>query len=323
MIAIVAALALIQKAPPSPGDPLSAFTLQNSAGRPESWSPGKPTVVTFCAFWCDTWKTQTARLRTVRSSLGGLPVDMMGISVDGRWTEVGLQKAGMRFLSDPGGAWTASKGVNRVPYTFVVDGKGVVRWAASGIIRTNDVVNAVRESISSTAETGTVYLTFDDFPSLRGDDDILLDVLRKAGVNATFFCVGSRVESHAAVVRRTVAEGNELEVHAWNHDANDPEIDRCKRAIKGVTGVMPTLYRAPGHESIVGPGGELRFKVVDPYDYQRPGADEIARRVLTHLQPGSVIQLHSGVGDTIAALPQIIEQARKRGLTFAVLPNGK
>ena len=322
MIVIAAALAMMQKAPPAPGDRLPAFTLQDSGGAPVGWSPGRTTIVTFCAFWCDTWKEQTARLHSVASTLSGLPVDLIGVSVDGRWTELGLQKAGMKFLRDPGGSWTASEGVNRVPYTFVVDPHGVVRWAASGIVRSADVTCAVRDAMEEPAATGSIYLTFDDYPSLRGDDDALLDVLRKENVQATFFCICSRVEERAAIMRRTVAEGNELEVHAWQHDADDPQIERCKKTIQEVTGTAANLYRAPGHESIIGPQGQLNLNVVDPYDYQRPGPAEVARRVLTHLQPGTVIQLHAGVGDTLQALPEIIEQARKRGLTFAVLPNG-
>jgi len=319
IVALAAAIAIAQKAPPAPGDRMQPFTLIDGGGQTTEWKPGRATIITFCAFWCDTWKEQTARLRAVADSLQSLPVDMVGISVDGRWTELGLKKAGVRFLSDPGGAWTASEGVNRVPYTFVVDGQGTVRWAASGIVRSADVVSAAREAVSQPVQTGTIYLTFDDFPSMHANDDALLDVLRKNGVQATFFCICSRLEEHASVIKRAVAEGNEIEIHAWQHDANDPQIDKCKKTITDVAGVEPTLYRAPGHENVVGPSGDLRLKVVDPYDYQRPGADEIARRVLTHLQPGCVIQLHAGVGDTLTALPEIIEQAKKRGLTFDVL----
>jgi len=319
MIPLLAALLLTQKAPPAPGDRLQPFLLRESSGVATKWKPGRTTIVTFCAFWCDTWKTQTTRLHTVAESLNGLPIDFVGISVDGRWTELGLRKAGMKFLSDSGGTWTASMGVNRVPYTFVVDTNGTVRWATSGVIRSDDVETAARSALNATQSAGSIYLTFDDFPSPHSDDDALLDVLRQHNVHATFFCIGSRVASHGAITKRTVEEGNSLEVHAWQHDASDPQIDRCKQAILATTGFHADLYRAPGHEQIVGPHGNLGLSVIDPYDYQRPGAPEIARRVLTHLQPGCVIQLHAGVGDTLKALPEIIEQARKRGLTFDVL----
>lgn len=318
IVPLLAAIA-IQKAPPAPGDTMRPFVLQTAQAAPAQWQPGRPAIITFCAFWCDTWKDQTARLRSVAGSLGGLPVDLIGISVDGRWTERGLQLAGMRFLSDPGGSWTAGLGVNRVPYTVVVDEQGVVRWAASGVVRSADVINAARAALEAERSTGTIYLTFDDFPSPHADDDALLDALRTEGISATFFCIGSRVASHAEVSRRAVREGSALQVHAWNHDAANPEIKRCKEAIQQTTGFTSTLYRAPGHEAITGRAGSFKLPVVDPYDYQRPGPDELARRVLTHLQPGCVIQLHAGVADTVAALPAIIRQARKRGLSFGVL----
>jgi peptidoglycan/xylan/chitin deacetylase (PgdA/CDA1 family) len=55
---------------------------------------------------------------------------------------------------------------------------------------------------------------------------------------------------------------------------------------------------------------------VDSEDYRRPGADAIARNVLTHTQPGAIILLHDGGGDrsqTVAALPAIVRGPRARG----------
>ena len=64
------------------------------------------------------------------------------------------------------------------------------------------------------------------------------------------------------------------------------------------------------------------------WDSDRPGADEIARRVVRGSTAGAIVLLHDGdaydpIGDrtqTAAALPRIIRQLRKRGYEFLSLP---
>ena len=62
---------------------------------------------------------------------------------------------------------------------------------------------------------------------------------------------------------------------------------------------------------------------VDPRDWA-PGrtARGIARSVLTHVEPGSIVIMHDGGGDrtaTVQALPRIIRGIRKMGLHLATV----
>lgn len=282
-----------------------------------SWKPGRITVLTFCAFWCDTWKTQVPRLQEAEASLTGLPVDFLTISLDGRWTEL-AQPKGWTLLTDPGASFSNKIGVDRVPYTFVVDEQGVVRWASFGIIRSQVLIERVREALQPRASAAEVYLTFDDFPSL-GDDEPLLDVLRAEGVPATFFCIGQNIEGREGVVQRASDEGHSLQLHSWDHDGAKPAHDKSLGAFARI-GLAPTLYRPPGSTDLIRlSGGALKLATVAPFDYKRPGAKEIARRVLLGTRPGMVIQLHAGVRDTVEALPEIIRNLRGRGFSFATL----
>jgi peptidoglycan/xylan/chitin deacetylase (PgdA/CDA1 family) len=241
------------------------------------------------------------------------------VSVDGRWSEQGAHAAVGKSLSDPGNRWCSPHGIDRVPYTIVVDPSGVIRWSSSGVLRSSDVVDAVRSAMSPDSSTGTIYLTFDDYPAPQLNDE-LLDVLRREDVPATFFCICSRLMEFRAQMERTVAEGHELEIHGWHHDEPAPPFEQCQRALAKF-GTDGTLYRAHGSESIVviGSGKTLTHAVIDPYDYQRPGAKELIRRITNQLRPGAVVQLHAGVRDTVEALPGIIENARKRGFQFGRL----
>lgn len=315
---LLLALAGDVKAAPGPGDSVSPFTLRTLERQPFEWRPGRVTVVTCCAFWCDTWKTQLPRVVEAEKSLQGLPVDFLTVSVDGRWTEKGKAAAAGTMLGDPGGRWTSAVGIDRVPYTFVVDKHGEVAFAAYGTLRTQELVGKIRDTLNGQATGGVVYLTFDDFPAKTGNEE-LLDVLRAEQVPATFFCICSKAGQYASVCRRAVREGHVLQIHSWDHDSDRPELSRCTAAL-GEFGVKATLYRPPGSEKLLRvQGGELKAPIVDPYDFNRPGGAELARRISLKVRAGSVIQLHAGVAETRNALPGIIASLRQRGFTFEVL----
>jgi peptidoglycan/xylan/chitin deacetylase (PgdA/CDA1 family) len=206
-----------------------------------------------------------------------------------------------------------------VPYTIVVDPSGTIRWSSSGVLRSSDVVDAVRSAMSGGSPSGTIYLTFDDYPAPTLNDE-LLDVLRRERVPATFFCICSRLEDFHEQLKRTAAEGHQLEIHGWLHDESGSDLARCQGALSKF-GADGTLYRAHGSEDVivVATGERMKLAVVDPYDYQRPGVKELVRRISNQLRPGAIIQLHAGVRDTVEALPTIIENARMRGFQFGRL----
>ena len=317
MIPLLAALAL---APPVPGSRLDPFDLRTLEGVPYRWRPGRTTVLSFCAFWCDTWKDQLPRVREALRTTRGLPVEYATISVDGRWTERAKAAAAGTMLGDPGGAWSHAVGIDRVPYTLVVAPSGRVAWTAYGTVRTVELVDAVRESVADRAPAGgRLYLTFDDFPADRLSDE-LLDVLRAEGAKATLFCVGSKARALGEILRRAVREGHALAIGAWSPDGDRPELARCVAALRDASGRTPDLVRPPGSEKLLTlTGGALAFPVDDPYDATRPGVDELVRRVLMRVKPNAVIQLHAGVEDTVRALPEIIRNLRERGFTFETM----
>jgi peptidoglycan/xylan/chitin deacetylase (PgdA/CDA1 family) len=279
------------------------------------------TVFSFCAFWCDTWKEQEARLGTCARVLRGLPVEFVTVSVDGRWSERGRGKMVGKVLLDTSRALASKLAIHAVPYTVVVDSQGTVRYAAQGIVRAAAVQQVVREIVEDRPATpaGVVYLTFDDFPAAAGDDE-LLDILRAQGVRATFFCVGQHLAAGREVARRAAREGHALQIHSWDHQAANPRLERCARLLMEIAGAAPTLYRPPGRSRLLRlDGTERPVPTVNPYDFTRPGPDEIVRRVLLAAKPGSVLLLHAGVAETRAALPRIIAGLRQRGLEFGVL----
>jgi len=185
-----------------------------------------------------------------------------------------------------------------------------------------------------------VALTFDDGP-WPGDTQRVIAVLRRFHVPATFFMVGSLVERYPGLAHAVVAAGYPVGDHSYDHPVSPAlvelsaeritgEITDAKDALEAV-GVDPTLFRPPGgsyDDFVVQEARRQGMRVVmwsvDPQDW-RSGltAKAVAKSVLAHVRPGSIILLHDGGGDaghTIKALPAIIRGIRKRGLSFTTVP---
>ena len=58
---------------------------------------------------------------------------------------------------------------------------------------------------------------------------------------------------------------------------------------------------------------------VNTGDYTRRPAHEIVNLVVRSARPGSIILMHSGVPETVEALPAIAKGLRERGFRFVTL----
>ncbi len=186
-----------------------------------------------------------------------------------------------------------------------------------------------------------VALTFDDGPAEPFTGQVL-DILRRYRVPATFFCCGKNVARLPDLVRRADAEGHTVGNHTWSHPllyfkgrpAIEAELDRTQEAIQKVTGRAPVVFRPPYGVRWLGLFPALRARGLADVQWSDTGYDwkprldgaAIARLVLAKLRPGAVILLHDGreprepgnvdASSTVAALPSIIEGARRAGLEF-------
>lgn len=190
------------------------------------------------------------------------------------------------------------------------------------------------------ADPAEVMLTFDDGPSVPYTGQIL-DILRAKNVKATFFLCGASAERYPELVRRIRDEGHEIGNHTWSHpwlylagrEAMAAEIDRTQDVLEKITGTRPVWFRPPyGVRGFPLPGllRERGMKMMLWSDRGRDGAldaDGIAGITLAQLHPGAIVLLHDGFeakapglvdrSATVAALPRIIDGARRAGYRFA------
>jgi peptidoglycan/xylan/chitin deacetylase (PgdA/CDA1 family) len=99
--------------------------------------------------------------------------------------------------------------------------------------------------------------------------------------------------------------------------------------IKEATGFRPCLFRPPygAYDSrVVSDARSLGMTTVnwdvDPTDWTTPGSEAIYQRVVSHVQPGSIVLMHDGGGNrsqTVAALPRIIQNLKGRGYHFSTV----
>jgi peptidoglycan-N-acetylglucosamine deacetylase len=183
----------------------------------------------------------------------------------------------------------------------------------------------------------SVALTFDDGPSPTYTPRVLA-VLRRFGVPATFFMVGSMVDAHPEEARAVVDAGMAVGNHTYGHPSSPSfadqregrvreEIERAGSVLAGIADdVEVGLFRPPGgswDQDVVRVAEEEGLRTVlwsvDSLDWQRPNPELLVRRVMRDVRPGSIILLHDGGGDrsaTVTALPEIIRRIRARGLAF-------
>ena len=170
----------------------------------------------------------------------------------------------------------------------------------------------------------TIYLTFDDGPDATWTP-MILSLLHRYHVPATFFVIGYAVKDNPALVVAEHAAGYSVQNHTEYHPdltkvpANQllsVEINPVDRQIQKLIGVTPTCLRPPygGFNQTVrrvasSVGLHLAMWDVDTVDWSRPGTTSIIRSVLSGLYPGAVILMHDGGGDrsqTVAALAALL-----------------
>ena len=184
-----------------------------------------------------------------------------------------------------------------------------------------------------------VYLTFDDGPHPTWTPQVL-EVLSRYGAKATFFVLGQSVEAYPTLTARLVAEGHDAENHTFDHASLD-KVDRAT-FIAEVRDTDDAIHAAAGEEAdpiacLRPPYGAydaqtsalaaelgkiLTLWNVDPQDWRRPGAEQIAAHLLAHARPGAILLMHDGGGErsqTVEALDTVLRELTARGYTFALL----
>lgn len=172
-----------------------------------------------------------------------------------------------------------------------------------------------------------IALTFDAAWG-NSDTDVLIELLEKNGAKATFFTTGEWVEKYPEDVRKLYAAGHEIQNHSDKHphpnelsyESLVQDTAACDEKIYAITGIYPTLYRAPYGEyndKVIETMKSMRKQViqwdVDSVDWKDPTPDEMVQRVLSKVGNGSILLFHNDAKNTPQALEKLLPELKNQG----------
>jgi peptidoglycan/xylan/chitin deacetylase (PgdA/CDA1 family) len=221
-------------------------------------------------------------------------------------------------------------------------GVGAVVQAAPGLTAITPMRRMSFPGLSGQGDLGHVALTFDDGPDPNSTPRFL-EFLAAERIQATFFLLGSQLRCAPGLGAELVAAGHEVGVHGFEHRClltrtpagTHRDLATSRDLVADLIGVQPRWYRPP--YGVLTTAGLLAAKRLGMRtvlwttwgrDWERGATPaSIASAVARPLQPGGTILLHdsdctSAPGSwsrTLAALPAVVEEVRRRGLTLGPL----
>lgn len=188
--------------------------------------------------------------------------------------------------------------------------------------------------------TGWMALTFDDGPSHYRTQT--LKTLRAKRVPVTFFEVGMRVAANPQFAAFETGEGHLVLNHTWSHPhlptltaaQVDSQVLRTQEVLRKAGAPLPfKLLRPPFGDVDAAVDAELTALGYHHVNWDVVATDwdvtttstQIRDTIVAAFRPGLIILMHDGAIDSAngpadeAALPQVIDQARKLGYCFGQL----
>ncbi len=219
----------------------------------------------------------------------------------------------------------------------------------SSVLSANEQNDLVAFASITAPEPKVCYLTFDDGPNNTITIQVA-DILRRYNVKATFFQVGSLIESHPDVTRRLHNEGHLIANHSYAHNYSElyastdsfmTEIKRTENLIRDTIGEDPfKLIRFPGGSYNSGKYADIKQQckeVLKQNDYfhadwncltgDAEGGSKTPQQLLDRLketldgQSQAIILMHDTISkkNTVEALPAVMDYLISEGYTFDTL----
>ena len=161
----------------------------------------------------------------------------------------------------------------------------------------------------------------------------LLNVLRENNVKTTFFLVGMWVDKYPESVKRIADEGHDIGNHSDTHphlpklnaEKIRNQIEECNNKVEKITGTRPILFRFPygdyDNKSIEILKDLNMYPIqwnIDSLDWKDKKCDEMCKRIIPKLSPGSIILMHNGAKYTPDSLDTIIKNIKSEG--YEIVP---
>jgi peptidoglycan-N-acetylglucosamine deacetylase len=190
------------------------------------------------------------------------------------------------------------------------------------------------------SNSGKIFLTFDDGPE-KLDTELILNILKNHGIQATFFVLGANVKNNLSLTQRIINEGHIIGIHGYNHlhpwkilpwrgmlDLSRGKKILEKNGIKvlyvrppfGKLNLFSLIYIVINHLTFI-------HWNIDPEDYNQSDSATLSEQLKNKIQKGKVVLLHDGrcpgtfPGNvTVKGLGDYLENASVPSSEFSALP---
>ena len=182
--------------------------------------------------------------------------------------------------------------------------------------------------------TKKVFLTFDDGPVPEATPWVL-DLLKKEGVKATFFCVGENVAKYPEIYQRIIKEGHTIGNHTYNH-LNAWKVTResyLSNVEKASEVIDSKLFRPPYGKLSSALSKELAanydiimWDVLSGDFDSNISAEKCLSNVEKNTKEGSIIVFHDSIKaiDKLKyVLPKAIQLLKDKGIGFDKINNNR
>ena len=175
-----------------------------------------------------------------------------------------------------------------------------------------------------------IYLTFDDGP-MPEVTPLVLDILDKYELKATFFCVGENVEKYPDVYTDVISRGHKTGNHTFNHlkgfsvstEEYTENVNRASECIDSKLFRPPYGRITPKQLKQLSPFYEVVMWDFITHDYnQNLSPATILKTIKRYSRNGSIIVFHDSIKskvNVITVLPLAIEFLISEGFGFGTL----
>lgn len=183
-----------------------------------------------------------------------------------------------------------------------------------------------------------IYLTFDAGYE-NGNTPAILSALQKHHAPATFFVVGTLLESNPELIKQILASGNTVGNHTYHHkdmsqistmESFSEEIQSVEKIYKEITGQELSRYYRPPQgkysENNLKMAQDLGYHTffwslayVDWYQDNQPSHEEAFEKLLSRIHPGAIVLLHSTSSTNAEILDELLSKWEEMGYHFGSL----
>ncbi|MEI7663995.1 MAG: polysaccharide deacetylase family protein [Bacteroidota bacterium] len=178
-----------------------------------------------------------------------------------------------------------------------------------------------------------VAITFDDGPDPL-KTPVILDILQRHGIKATFFCIGKNIEGNELLATRIHENGHLIGNHSFSHSRwfdlfparkMRGELAGTDNLVHGITGKTPLFFRPPF--GVVNPMVSNALKKmhwhaicwnIRSFDTMEKEPRKTMQRITGKLKPGAIILLHDFTPFTEHHLDDLICGIIEKG--YSIVP---